>query len=151
MLRHVLATLAYRTGKALRGAGPEFARYSAGDGMRTPVEILAHMSDLLDWALSYTLDAPVWAPKAAGEWEAEVARFHAALEALDERLAAGEPLSVSEERLFQGPLADALTHTGQLTMLRRLAAVPVRAENYFQAAITTGRVGADQPVPKREF
>ncbi|MCX6594386.1 MAG: hypothetical protein NTZ56_22960 [Acidobacteria bacterium] len=151
MLRHVLATLAYRAGKALRGAGPEFARFSAGEGVRTPVEILAHMSDLLDWALSYTLDAPVWVAKPAGEWEAEVARFHAALETLDERLAAAEPLKVSQERLFQGPLADALTHTGQLTMLRRMATAPVRPENYFQASITTGRVGADQAAPNREF
>lgn len=151
MLRHVLATLAYRTGKALRGASPEFAHFSAGDGVRTPLELLAHMSDLLDWALSYANDQPTWNPQTPGSWADEEARFFAALEALDARLAAAEPLNVSEERLFQGPLADALTHTGQLMLLRRLAAAPVRSENYFQAAISTGRVGADQSAAKREF
>ena len=151
MLRHVLATLAYRTAKALRGVSPEFAHFAAGAGVRTPLELLAHMSDLLDWALSYANGQPSWSPQTPGSWASEEARFFAALEALDQRLAGPQPLDVSEERLLQGPLADALTHTGQLNLLRRLAENPVRPENYFQAAITTGRVGADQPPPKREF
>ena len=151
MLRHAVATLAYRGGKALVGAPPEFAAYRAGPAGRTPGEILAHLCDLFDWALHLTDGKHVWHDSTPQSWDADVARFFAGLTAFDRRLASGTPLQVEPERLFQGPVADALTHVGQLAMLRRMAGCPMRSENYFRAAIETGRVGADQAAPVREF
>jgi len=151
MLRHTVTTLAYRGGKALRGAPPEFANFRAGPGTRTPGEILAHLGDLLDWALSIARGAQEWRSSVLLPWEQGVARFFAALEALDSYLASEAPLGCSPAQMFQGPVADGLTHVGQISMLRRLAGFPVRAENFFRAEIQTGRVGADQAAPKREF
>jgi hypothetical protein len=151
MFRHTLATLAYRAGKALRGAPPEFATYRAQAGSRTPAEILAHMGDLFDWALSIANGKQVWHNSPPLPWNDEVARFFTALEAFDRRIASDEPLGCPAERLLQGPVADALTHTGQIAMLRRMAGCPMRGENYFVADITAGRVGADQAPPVREF
>ncbi len=147
MLRHALATLAYRGGKALRGAPPEFAAY----GSRTPGEILAHLCDLFDWALTLVDGRQAWHDSRPQAWDADVARFFAALEAFDRRLASGVPLSADPERLFQGPVADALTHVGQIAMLRRMAGCPIGGENYFVAKIETGRVGADQAPPVKQF
>ena len=147
MLRHTVATLAYRGGKALRGAPAEFASY----GTRTPGEILAHVCDLFDWALSIANGKQEWHNSQPQAWDADVARFFAGLEAFDRRLASDVPLAVEPELLFQGPVADALTHVGQIAMLRRLAGCPISGENYFVARIETGRVGADQAAPVREF
>ena len=117
LLRHTVATLAYRGGKALRGAPPEFAGY----GSRTPGQILAHICDLFDWALKMADGKHEWHDSQPREWDADIARFFAGLEAFDRRLASGVPLAVAPERLFQGPVADALTHVGQIAMLRRMA------------------------------
>ena len=151
LLRHTLATLGYRAAKAVRGAPPEFAGFRAGSGARTPAEILAHMGDLLDWALSLVEGRERWQDSTPLAWDQETARFFAALYALDARLAKGAPQGCSLLRLFQGPIADALTHVGQIAMLRRLAGCPVRGENYFKADIVMGRVGAHQAAPVREF
>jgi hypothetical protein len=151
MLRHTVATLAYRGGKALRGAPPEFAGFRAGATTRTPGEILAHMGNLLEWALSIAEGREKWFNATPLPWEEGSARFFAALEAFDRRLASGTPLACPAERLFQGPIADALTHTGQINMLRRLAGCPVRGKNYSRAEIVAGRCGADQADPKVEF
>jgi hypothetical protein len=151
LLRHAVATLAYRTGKAVRGAPGTFAAFQAAEGVRTPANILAHMGDLFEWALSIALGNEKWHNAAPLEWDAEAARFFAALAAFDAYLASGERLHASVERLFQGPVADALHHTGQLTILRRAAGAPIRGENYSQAEIVAGRVGAEQTPPKREF
>jgi hypothetical protein len=151
LLRHTLATVAYRGGKALRGAPAEFAEYQAGPGGRTPLEILAHMGDLFDWALKLADGKHEWHNAAPLPWEEEVARFFAALEAFDQRLASGEPLGFPAGKLFQGPIADALTHVGQIAMLRRMAGCKMRGENYFKATITAGRVGSDQAAPAFEF
>ena len=151
LLRHTVATLAYRAGKAVRGAPQEFAQFRAAPGVRTPVEILAHMGDLFDWALSIARGKEAWKNSAPLEWDAEVARFFASLNAFDTYLASPDELHATVERLFQGPVADALQHTGQLTILRRAAGVPIRGENYSKAEIAAGRVGPEQPPPKREF
>jgi len=151
MLRHTLATLAYRGGKAMRGAPAEFADFRIQPGSRTPGEILAHIGDLFDWALALCDGKHVWHDWGALAWEQGVARFFAALEEFDRRLASGVELAVAPERLFQGPIADALTHVGQIGMLRRLAGSPVRGENYFKAEVAVGRVGAEQAGPKVEF
>jgi hypothetical protein len=151
LLRHVLATLAYRGAKAVREAPPDFAGHRAAPSLRTPVEILAHVGDLLDWAQGLADGRHVWREATPGPWAEEIARFHSGLARLDERLAAPEPLGFSAERLLQGPLADALTHVGQITLLRRMAGTPVRGENYFKAEVTVGRLGPEQPPPRREF
>jgi hypothetical protein len=151
LLRHALATLAYRGGKAVRGMSEAAAAFRAGDASRSPLAILAHVNDLLDWALSLCAGEHVWHDSTPATWADEVGRFHAGLHAVDARLAAPAPLGCSCERLFQGPIADALTHVGQIALLRRLAGEPVRGENYFKAEIQAGRVGPDQAAPRREF
>jgi hypothetical protein len=151
MLRHTVATLAYRAAKALREAPDGFAAFRASATSRTPGEILAHMGDLMDWALSQARGAQEWNDSTPGEWDADKSRFFAALQALDDHLAAGEPLGYAPERIFQGAVADALTHVGQINFLRRMSGSPVRGENYQRADINVGRVGPDQPAPRREF
>jgi len=151
LLRHTVATLAYRAGKAFGGAREDFAVFRASETSRTPGEILAHMGDLFDWALSIAKGKQEWHDSPSLPWAGGVKRFFAALEQFDAYLATGQPLAASAGKLFQGPVADALTHVGQIAMLRRLAGSPVRGENYFRAAIATGRVGAEQPAPVREF
>jgi len=150
-LRHTLATLAYRGGKTLRDATADFATFRAGDGSRTPLEILAHLGDLLEWALSMARGEEKWQGAQPQSWQQEVERFFAALEALDQYLAAGAPLACAAQRLFQAPIADALTHVGQMAMLRRLAGTPIRGENYFKANIAVGKVGIEQSPPEYEF
>lgn len=150
-LRHALATLAYRGAKAVRDAPEGFGDVRIGPGSRTASEILAHLGDLMDWALSQAEGRQVWKESEERSWDELVARFFAAMEKLDRRLASGEPSGFEERRMFQGPIADALTHVGQIAMLRRLAGAPVRGENYFKAGVEIGRVGSDQPVPYREF
>ena len=151
MLRHTLATLAYRGGKAVRGAPDAFGAFHLAATSRTPVQILAHIGDLLDWALSLARGAEAWHESPPRAWPDEVGRFYDALARLDAQLAAHELVKVSAEQLLQGPLADALTHVGQLTLLRRLAGAPIRGENYLRAAIAAGHVGLEQPPPRREF
>ena len=151
LLRHTIATLAYRGGKAVRGAPPQFATLRAGDSTRTPAEILAHVGDLLDWALSIAKGQQTWRNSAPLPWDEEATRFFEALRALDAFLESDAPLACPAEKLFQGPVADALTHVGQLAMLRRLSGSPVRAENYFKAEIVSGRVGAEQAAARVEF
>ena len=150
-LRHAVATLAYRAGKTLRDAPTGFSTFAPAPGSRTAGQILAHMGDLFDWALSLANGQQVWNDTPPGVWDADVSRFFTALQRFDERLASSAPLGCPEERLFQGPIADALTHVGQLAMMRRLAGAPIRGENYFKAEIMAGRVGPDQPRPRREF
>ncbi len=151
MLRHTLATLAYRGGKAVRGATDHFADFKTEATIRTPGQVLAHIGDLLDWALSLAEGRQAWRDSPPRPWTEEVARFFEALARLDARLASEEPLASPPQGLFQGPIADALTHVGQLTMLRRMFGAPVRGENYFKADILAGRVGPEQSLPGREF
>ncbi len=151
LLRHAVATLAYRAAKAVRGAPGGFANYAVGDTTRTPLRVVAHMGDLMDWALSTARGEERWHDSAPLLWEAELSRFFAALTRLDQYLASDAPLNAPAERLFQGPVADALTHVGQLTMLRRLSGAPIRGENYARADVVVGRTGADQTVAHREF
>lgn len=151
LLRHTLASLAYRASKALRNAPPEFAAYRTDSVGRTPAQIVAHLGDLFEWALSIANGKQVWHDADPLPWEQGVARFFTALQAFDERLASGVPLAAPAEKLFQGPIADALTHVGQIAMLRRMAGCAVSGENYFVADIAVGRVGMEQAAAKREF
>jgi hypothetical protein len=152
-LRHYLTTLAYRTAKTMRGAPAGFADFKASPTSYTPVQIVAHMGDLFDGALSVAKGAPQWNTATPLPWDAECARFFAALRAFDDLLASPAPLACDLPRLFQGPIADALTHTGQLAMLRRLCGAPMKSEGYDMADIVAGRVGAEQTPadPRHEF
>jgi hypothetical protein len=152
-LRHTLATLAYRGAKATRGCTPEAASFRAGPTTRTPLEILAHVGDLLEWGLSMAAGKERWNDAKPLPWDDEVKRFHAALGALDDYLASDASLAATPERIFQGPIADALSHVGQINTLRRIGGAPVKGENYSRAGIEAGRVGADQKAanPKNEF
>ena len=151
LLRHTVATVAYRGGKALRGAPAEFSAFQVAEGSRTPGQILSHICDLFDWALSVAQGKEAWKGTQPREWNEDVARFFASLAAFDEYLASNAPLAVPSEKLFQAPIADALTHIGQISMLRRIAGSPVRAENFSRADIAAGRVGPEQTHPKHEF
>jgi len=134
-LRHTLATLAYRGAKAIRNAGPTFADYGGPETARTPAKILAHIGDLMDWGLAMADGRREWKDSLPLPWEQECERFFA----------------VSAEKLFQGPIADALTHVGQIAMLRRMAGIAIKGENFFVAEIGIGRVGAEQTPPRKEF
>jgi hypothetical protein len=151
LLRHAVATVAYRGGKAVRGAPASFATFASGDPPKTPEQILAHIGDLFDWALSIARGAQKWNNSTPLQWDDEVARFFGAVKQFDDYLASDAPLAADPERLFQGAIADALTHVGQLAMLRRLAGCPIKGENYYQADIVAGRVGAEQAPARREF
>ncbi|HVO58940.1 MAG TPA: hypothetical protein VMT51_14705 [Dongiaceae bacterium] len=151
LFRHTLATVAYRAGKALRGAPESFGLFKACESARTPAQLVAHLADLYDWALSKARGAERWDAAPALAWETEVARFFASLKAFDDYLASGEPVHCEIEGLLQGPVADSLTHIGQIALLRRLAGCPIRGENYAKADISVGCVGLDQPPPRREF
>jgi len=151
LLRHTVATVAYRGGKALRGAPEGFADFRISDSSRTPGQILAHIGDLFDWALAMAQGRHEWRASTPLLWGEEVRRFHRTLGAFDGYLASGLPLGCPIEKLFQGPIADSLTHIGQIALLRRAAGAPIRAENYFKADITIGRVGTEQAAPRVEF
>jgi hypothetical protein len=150
-IRHALATLSYRAAKVLRGAPEEFSAFRPGSGSRSAGEILAHVCDLLDWALSQVKGGERWRNSTPRGWAEDTGRFFAALGTLDDYLGSGQTLHVPAETLFQGAVADALTHVGQIAMLRRMAGAPIRGENYAVAKIASGQIGPDQPPPVYEF
>lgn len=143
VLRHVVATVAYRGGVAVSGAPDGFAAFSVGEEARTPVEILAHLGDLLEGSLYLLKGELVYLTSPPLPWGEGVSRFFAAAKQLDAYLASDAPLACPVEKLIQGPVGDALTHVGQLVLLRRLAGSPVRAASYFTAEIVPGDIGED--------
>ena len=152
VVRHLVATLAYRAAKVLRGVPVDFATRTFGDASRRPVHIVAHLGDLMAWAITLTHGESVWKAEGSDDWTTETRRFFDGLRALDRDLEANASLTPgSIEKLIQGPLADALTHVGQLAMLRGMAGIPVRPESYARAEIVAGRVGIEQAPPGREF
>ena len=151
LLRHSVATIAYRGGKIVRDAPQGYVDFEAGHNCRTPVQILAHIGDLFDWALSMASGKPAWHDSEPLPWPDEVQRFFDTLKRFDDYLASPAELHDSVDKLLQGPVADALNHVGQLAMLRRLSGGPIRGENYHKADIAAGQVGKDQPAPKFEF
>ena len=143
-LRHATATIAYRGAKALRGAPPEFAHFKASPTTRTPLEILAHIGDLLEVSAARLRGPTQWKEVPPDTWERQTARFHAALQSIDDALGSDAAIEVSLEHWYQGPFADALTHVGQLAMLRRMFGAPMKGEAYFYADIRQGQVGPNQ-------
>ena len=150
-LRHALATIAYRGGNAVRNVPAGFAEFRGCASGRTAAQILAHVSDLLDWGLSIAQGKQSWKTSEPMAWDRETGRFFAALKSFDDYLASAGPLHAPAERLFQAPLADSLTHVGQIAMLRRMAGAPAKSENFFDADIVPGRVGSAQTQPKVQF
>ena len=151
VLRHLAATLAYRAAKVLRDVPEDFTGASFGSATRRPVEIVAHLADLMAWAVHLARDEHTWKAAGSDDWDAEVRRFFAGLSALDGELTSREITETAMRKLIQGPLADALTHVGQLAMLRGLAGAPIRPESYARAEIVAGRVGRDQAPSRFEF
>lgn len=151
LLRHALATLAYRASKALRDPPEDFGSFRAGPTTRTPVEIVGHLGDLMQWGLSIAEGEQRWTETRSDDWDDQVARFFESLGAFDAFLGSDHDLELPAPKLLQGPVADALTHVGQVAMLRRLAGGAVKGENYYKAEVQTGRVGRDQAPPVYEF
>ncbi len=150
LLRHFLAALAYRTQKALRDAPASFGDFRPQEGVRTPAELVRHMTSVLGYACTLFIGGRYRADPLP-TLDAEIARFHGMLETLAAHIASSEPLvnGVTTERLLQGPLADAMTHAGQLALLRRLAGAPVPPENFVFADIDPRRLGREQAGPAR--
>ena len=150
LLRHFLAAIAYRTQKALRGAPEHYPAFSAGNRVRTPVELIRHMTSLMGYVRTFVVggSSPV-KPDPLPPFKEEVARFHEMLEAVGALLSGDAKCSLTTEQLLQGPFADTMTHVGQLAMLRRLADAPVAPENFIYADIRAERLDADQPPPAR--
>jgi len=147
MLRHFLAALAYRTQKALRGAPEGFADFKAGNDVRSPKELVRHMTSVLGYARTFFIGG-AYRPEPLPTFEEEIERFHDMLATLRELLETGVPLNgLTEEQLQQGQFSDAMTHAGQLAMLRRLHGDPVRSENFIRAAISPENLTSDQPDP----
>jgi hypothetical protein len=150
-LRHAVATLSYRASKVIRNAPQGFKDFRPGKGSRSAGEILAHLGDLMEWALTQARGEERWRSVKPRSWELAAGCLFLGLTNLDNYLAPDAPLHAAAEKIFQGAIADALTHVGQIAMLRRLAKAPVRGENYSVAKIKAGRTSADQPAPVREF
>ena len=150
LLRHFLAALAYRTQKALRGAPARFGDFRAGEGVRTPAELVRHMTSVLGYARTFFIGGQ-YRPEPLPSLGEEIARFHQMIEDIARHLSDGTPLieGMTAERLLQGPFSDAMTHAGQLALLRRLAGIPVAPENFVFADITPERLGAKQAEPAR--
>ncbi len=147
MLRHFLAALAYRTQKALRDAPPDFGDFQAGERTRTPRELVRHMTSVLGYARTYFVGGRYW-PEPLPTLEDEIARFHSIIGTLAEHLEREDPMiGIAPEQLLQGPFSDAMTHAGQLAMLRRLAGAPVPPENFIVADISVDRLGVEQALP----
>ena len=143
LLRHLVATVAYRGGVAVADAPPDFASFRAHDTTRTPGELLAHIGDLLEGSLHLAKGELIYITSAPLPWEDEIARFFSAVKDFDSYLASAAQLACPVEKLVQGPVGDALTHVGQIVMLRRMAGKPVRAEGYFTAEIVAGEVNEE--------
>jgi hypothetical protein len=151
MLRHTVATLAYRAEKVLRDAPAAFATTRLSPATRTPLEIVSHLGDLMEWGERMARGEYRWAAQPTTDWKAACDRFFAGLLAFDDALAASAFDSIAPGVIFQGPIADALTHVGQLSMIRGTVGAPVRPESYAKAEITTGRVGREQSATRKEF
>jgi hypothetical protein len=146
-IRHVLAVLAYRTQKAIRDSDEDFPYFQAGNGTRTPIELVRHMSSVLGYARTFFIGG-IYRADPLISFSEEIKRFHSLLADLSAHLAAGTQIKeISLIQLLQGPISDAMTHAGQLAMLRRLAGSPVASENFIFAEISAERLGSIQPLP----
>ena len=150
LLRHFLAAIAYRTQKAVREAPEHYPTFSAGHRVRTPVELIRHMTSLMGYVRTFFVGGSYpQKPEPLPSFSDEIARFHQMLGAVGDLLAGETRCSITTEQLLQGPFADTMTHVGQLAMLRRLADAPVAPENFIYADIRAERLDAAQPPPAK--
>lgn len=149
ILLHFLASIAYHTQKAIRQAPADYWGFAPGHGVRTPEEILRHMTSVMGYARTFFLGGTYW-PDPLADIEAETVRFHGMLADVARLLREGVPLQgITEFQLLHGPFSDVMTHIGQLSLLRRLHGHPVPPENFIYADITAERLGRDQAEPRR--
>jgi len=151
LLRHTLATLAYRAQKVLHDPPAGLAEQRASPASRTSLEILSHLGDLMEWGTRMALGDYKWAAEPSVDWAAACDRFFRGLAAFDAAVASASFEKFAPEVIFQGPIADALTHVGQLALLRGAAGAPIKPESYARAEIQIGRVGTDQSATRKEF
>ena len=147
LMRHCVAALAYRAAQALRGTPETLATFRACESSMTCGEILTHMTSLIDWTCRMAIGEERGAKPEAAGWREEIGRFYTALERFDNHLASDLPMAVSEEKLLQGPVSDALSHVGQLATMRRMAGVPMGRQNYFKADVRPGEIAAMREFP----
>ncbi len=150
LLRHLLATIAFRGGLCLRGAPDGFADFQAGADVRSPIDLVRHLSRLMEFTGRILRGGePVRSqggrqaggtPSADLSWPQELDRLSEAMATLDGVLATAPLAAADVDAVIQGPLADALTHVGQLATLRRLAGAPIAGANYPRAPIVDGQV-----------
>lgn len=140
VLRHMVATVAYRGGLAITDAPGDFATFRAHETTRTAGEILAHIGDLLEGSLYLLKGEMVYLTSDPLPWKEEVTRFFSAVKKLDSYLASDAPLACPVEKLVQGPVGDALTHVGQIVLMRRMAGSPIGPGQYFTAEIVAGEI-----------
>jgi hypothetical protein len=149
LLRHFLAAIAYRTQKALRGAPASFANFRVAPNVRTPHELIHHMDSLMGYARTFFIGGE-YRQQMLSDFQAEIRRFHDTLEDLSRHLKIGTPFQgITPERMLQGPMSDAMTHAGQIAMLRRLADSPVPSENFIYADVKADNLSPEQPLPVR--
>lgn len=149
LVSHLLAAIAYRTQKALRDAPASYPDFSAGGRVRTPVEILRHMTSVLGYARTFKVGGtyPI-KPEPLEDFAAEQRRFHEMLELVRDSLDEDGSLgTLTPAQLLQGPFADVMTHVGQLAMLRRMVGAPVAPENFIFADVRADRLDVNQPAP----
>ncbi|MSV34532.1 MAG: hypothetical protein EXQ47_02900 [Bryobacterales bacterium] len=103
-IRHTLATLAYRLGKVLRDAPPEFSDFATTGSGRTPGQILAHIGDLMDWALTQAEGRQAWHNSEPLPWPQEIARFHQAIKKWSSTLLRAAPVRSPRSVCFKAPL-----------------------------------------------
>ncbi len=147
LLHHFLAAIAYRVQKAIRGAPAGFEHFRAAPGVRTPHELVCHITNVLGYGRTFFVGG-AFPSRVPTNWTEDLNALHEMLEDLGRHLVTGASLrATTEERLLQGPLSDAMTHVGQLAMLRRLAGSPVRPEDFIMAAVSANNLGQNQPNP----
>lgn len=151
LLQHFLAAIAYRTQKALRDAPAHYPDFHPGQEVRTPVQILRHMTSLMGYVRTFFVGGTYpFEPEPLPTFAEEIERFHDMLEDVGRFIMTDTaPTGITTEQLLQGPFSDVMTHVGQLAILRRLAESPVQSENFIYADITGKRLGKEQPLPKR--
>jgi hypothetical protein len=151
LLRHTIATLAYRAEKVLRDPPDGFADKRVTPGTRTPVEIVSHLGDLMEWGTRMAQGDYKWIAGMSTDWKGACDRFFAGIAAFDAAVSTSTFAAHPPGVIFQGPIADALTHIGQLAMLRNMSGGPIKPESYARAEIQSGRVGTDQSAKRKEF
>jgi hypothetical protein len=136
VLTRLLDGLGFRFFWATEGLRPEDYAYRPAKDTMSIEELAIHVWALMNWVSTSALLRPYLKPKngAAAREEALVMIYEmreTVLAMSDKDL---EKLRIQGKpfwHLINGPLSDALTHTGQINSFRRLAGNPVAGANVF--------------------